>query len=407
MRGRFLRRIGCAFALLLLVLVLGSTALSWLIASATGGTHLGQGVLLLLRVVGLLVIAGGLAGIFVAARALRQAAMPVGDLLEAAGRVAEGDYSVRVEEGGPGEVQALAHAFNSMAAKLQADDEQRRNLLADVTHELRTPITVIQGNLEGMLDGVYPTGPERIQSILEETRTLSRVIDDLRTLSLAESGALKLQLEPVDAGELVADLAASFEDQAGAAGIDLYVEVQPGLPDVEIDPTRIREVLTNLVVNALRYTPSGGRIDLRCGMAERPSRAAPGRGERHRPRHPCGRPAPHLRPVSQIERFARHRVGAGHLQEPGAGPSRGDFRDERARSRDHRQLHPARLAGRGGLSGRRRRQARFRPGPGGGTRSSQRRSARRPRRSGRSGMRPSPGRPSGRERMARWRRPPG
>ncbi|RPI92038.1 MAG: HAMP domain-containing protein, partial [Chloroflexi bacterium] len=184
-RGRFFRRIGCAFALLLLLLVLGSTALSWLIASAAGGTHLAGGAGILIQAASLLIVIGGFAGVVFAGRALRRAAMPVGDLLEASDRVAGGDYSTRVEERGPGEVRALAHAFNSMAAKLQTDDEQRRRLLADVTHELRTPITIIQGNLEGMLDGIYPAGPERIQSILEETRMLSRVIDDLRTLSLA------------------------------------------------------------------------------------------------------------------------------------------------------------------------------------------------------------------------------
>jgi signal transduction histidine kinase len=155
-----------------------------------------------------------------------------------------------------------------MAARLQAEDEQRRNLLADVTHELRTPITVIQGNLEGLLDGIYPPDQPHIASILDETRVLSRVIDDLRTLSSADSGALKLQLEPTDPGELIEETAASFGMQAQAAGVAVRAELEAGLPRLALDATRIREVLANLLTNALRYTPSGGEIVLRCGLGE-------------------------------------------------------------------------------------------------------------------------------------------
>jgi signal transduction histidine kinase len=141
-------------------------------------------------------------------------------------------------------------------------------LLADVSHELRTPITVIQGNLEGLLDGIYPADQQHIAPILEETRVLSRVIDDLRTLSLADSGALKLQLESTDLGELIEEAVTSFRLPAGASGVELRVDVQAGLPRLELDPTRIREVLANLLANALRYTPSGGEIAVRCWIGE-------------------------------------------------------------------------------------------------------------------------------------------
>ncbi|MDD5370121.1 MAG: HAMP domain-containing sensor histidine kinase [Anaerolineaceae bacterium] len=261
-RIKFFRRIGCGFVAFSLFLLVGTTSLFWLVNSITGTPNHFTGWFPVLRGVGLFLILLFLAIIFTTGRALRRAALPVGDLLEAVGRIEAGDYSVRVREGGPGEVKALARAFNSMAEELQTNDEQRRNLLADITHELRTPITVIQGNLEGMLDGIYPPDPDRIDSILEETRLLSRVIDDLRTLSLAEGGSLKLQIEPAGVDELICDLAASFEPQAKAAGIHLKTQVQPGLPVLEIDPTRIREVLTNLLANALRYTPAGGEIEI-------------------------------------------------------------------------------------------------------------------------------------------------
>ena len=174
-------------------------------------------------------------GLVLAGRALRRVATPIGDVMEATGRVAEGDYSVRVAERGPRETRALARAFNSMVARLQADDEQRRNLLADVTHELRTPLTVIQGNLEGLLDGIYPRDDAHLEPILEETRILSRLIDDLRTLALAESGALKLQKEPTDLAMLASETVASFQAQADAAGLELSADAEPGLM-LEVDP---------------------------------------------------------------------------------------------------------------------------------------------------------------------------
>ena len=199
-------------------------------------------------------------------RLLRHVASPVGDLMAAADRVADGDYSARVEERGPGEVRSLAHAFNSMAERLQAHDQQRRDLLADVTHELRTPLTVIQGNLEGLLDGVYPLDEDHLQSILEETHVMSRLIDDLHTIALAESGTLKLQREPIDIGALIDEVMTSFQAQADKGGIELAVETSPDMPTLDLDAARIREVLSNLIANALRYTRSGGKITVRCSV---------------------------------------------------------------------------------------------------------------------------------------------
>jgi signal transduction histidine kinase len=193
-------------------------------------------------------------------RGFRRVAVPVRDLMEAAGRVESGDYAVRVPENGPRDVRDLARAFNAMTVRLQVNEEQRRKLLADVTHELRTPLSVVQGNLEAIVDGVYPADEAHLGPLLEETRVLARLIDDLRTLSLAESGALKLQREPTDLGILITETVASFRAQAEAAGVSLHTQLAEDLPLLEIDPVRIREVLSNLMANALRYTRPGGAV---------------------------------------------------------------------------------------------------------------------------------------------------
>ena len=195
------------------------------------------------------------------ARSLRRISRPLDELVDASNKVAEGDYSIRVEERGPPEVYSLMRGFNSMAERLQINDQQRRNMLADVSHELRTPLTVIQGNVEGILDGVYPADEARLKSILEETQVLSRLIEDLRTLALAESGALQLKREPTDLSELIRDTVAGFESQAKEKEINLGVALIE-IEELNIDPQRVREVLTNLISNALRYTPIQGEVNV-------------------------------------------------------------------------------------------------------------------------------------------------
>ncbi len=195
------------------------------------------------------------------ALSLRRMFTPLDELVRASERVANGDYSVRVQEKGPPEVHSLMRSFNSMAERLQANDQQRRNMLADISHELRTPITVIQGNVEGMLDGVYAADEARLKSIIEETQILSRLVEDLRTLSLAESGALHLKREPTDLASLVRDAVSGFDAQAKEKDIQIELSLAEG-EDAHIDPQRIREVLTNLLSNALRYTPRGGDISV-------------------------------------------------------------------------------------------------------------------------------------------------
>jgi signal transduction histidine kinase len=146
-----------------------------------------------------------------------------------------------------------------MTARLQANESQRKQLLADVTHELRTPLTVMQGNVEALLDGVRPLDREHVATLLEETKVLARLIDDLRTLSLTESGALALHRETIDLAAVARDVVRSFSDQAQRAGVALG-STADGPTAIDADPLRVREILTNLVSNALRYTPAGGTV---------------------------------------------------------------------------------------------------------------------------------------------------
>jgi signal transduction histidine kinase len=191
---------------------------------------------------------------------LRRMSTPLDELLDASNKVANGDFSARVNERpGPQEMRSLIASFNSMASRLEINDKQRRAMLADISHELRTPLTVIQGNIEGMLDGVYQADEKQLKSILEETQILSRLVDDLRTLALAESGALQLKLESANLATLIRDVASSFQARFDDAGVKLDLSLQD-VGALEIDPWRVREVLTNLIGNALRYSPRGKAV---------------------------------------------------------------------------------------------------------------------------------------------------
>jgi two-component system, OmpR family, sensor histidine kinase BaeS len=193
-------------------------------------------------------------------RAGRRFASPVVDVMEAADRVAAGDYEARVEARGPREVQRLGTAFNAMTERLGSNEARRRQLLADVAHELRTPLSVIQANLEALIDGVHPTDEAHLRSVLEETRVMSRLLNDLQTLSTAEAGALTLHREPTEPLDLVDAAVRSFATQAGEAGVRLETRVTDPIAEVEVDRMRIGEVLSNLLSNALRHTPSGGVV---------------------------------------------------------------------------------------------------------------------------------------------------
>jgi signal transduction histidine kinase len=214
------------------------------------------------QIIGIVIlIAGGLA-LTAAGRTFRRAGISLDELVDAARRVEEGDYTIRVAEpvARRGPLRELVRGFNSMTGRLEADAEQRRRLLADVSHELRTPLAVIQGNIEAILDGVHAADDAHLGAILDETHVLARLVDDLRTVALSEGGNLPLHREPTDLSILAAESVASFESAAEAAGVSLEVHVDDEVPLLDIDPVRIREVISNLVANALRHTPRGGSV---------------------------------------------------------------------------------------------------------------------------------------------------
>jgi two-component system OmpR family sensor kinase/two-component system sensor histidine kinase BaeS len=229
----------------------------------------------LVQVAAFVVLTVGVVTFMGIGRWLRGAARTLDDLVAAAARVEAGDHAARVETParGPRPLRDLVHGFNTMAERLEADARQRRSLLADVSHELRTPLTVVQGNLEAIADGVHPADEPHVAAILEETRVLGRLVDDLRTVALSETGSLPLHREPTDLGVLVGEVVASLAPGAARAGIALDGDVDDAAPLLDVDPVRIREVLSNVVSNALRWTPRGGSVRITAGRSE-----APGRG---------------------------------------------------------------------------------------------------------------------------------
>jgi two-component system, OmpR family, sensor histidine kinase BaeS len=195
-------------------------------------------------------------------RAYQSIAAPLAGVMNAADAVADGDLSVRLAGQRRGDMGRLEDSFNTMVAELQRADRLRRSLTADVAHELRTPIHILQGNLEGILDGVYPADEDQINNLLEETHRLSRLVEDLQTLSLAESGHLPLQIETLDAAALLADIETSFSALAETNEINLQVNVSGAPAELSFagDSGRLYQALSNLAANALRHTPEGGSV---------------------------------------------------------------------------------------------------------------------------------------------------
>jgi signal transduction histidine kinase len=266
-RSLFLRFAGFLAAALFLFLI-GMAGLAFLLTRLFGGD--GQATLLVWMLsCGLALTFPFLAGA-IAIRSFRGMVDPLARVMAAADEVAEGDFSVRVPERGSGEFGKLARSFNSMVSELERADQQRRNLTADVAHELRTPIHIIQGNLEGIADGVYQPTDEQVELLLNETRQLSRLVEDLRTLSLAEAGQLRLDRDELDVSELLSDVATSFSGQAEAAGVDLRLEINPNSESLIIfgDAGRLYQVVSNLAANALSHTQPGGVIELRACAEE-------------------------------------------------------------------------------------------------------------------------------------------
>ena len=192
----------------------------------------------------------------------RQFTKPIRALKKGASRIARGDLAYRVEVKSGDEFGELAKSFNSMAASLDSSEQSRRRLFADIAHELRTPLSVIEGTVDAMLDGVYEPSPDNINSIKEETDVLTRLVGELRDLTLAESGHLKLEIEPTNLAEMVQRRVSQAEVIARGKNVNLRTDIAEGLPEIEADGRRIEQVVANLLDNALNHTPSGGSVTI-------------------------------------------------------------------------------------------------------------------------------------------------
>jgi signal transduction histidine kinase len=187
---------------------------------------------------------------------------PVRDLTGAIQAMARGELRQEVPVRSSDELGTLTATFNQMSADLARANDLRRQQIADIAHDLRTPLTVITGYIEALRDGVLRPTPARFDAMNTEAQHLKRLVDDLRTLSLADAGELPMTPQPTAPAALLERLAAAYAPQAAARGIALAVDAAPDLPEVAVDPERMVQVLGNLVTNALRHTPAGGRIDL-------------------------------------------------------------------------------------------------------------------------------------------------
>ncbi|HKV44542.1 MAG TPA: HAMP domain-containing sensor histidine kinase [bacterium] len=217
---------------------------------------------------GTLVAAG--VGVLVALWLGSRIVKPVVILTQATRVIAGGGVPPLVPVTGRDELAELGHAFNRMASQLAEQETQRRRLFAGIAHELRTPLSVIQGTLEGMLDHVIEPTPERIAGLHSQSVLLKRLITDLRDLSLAQAGQLELHRRTTDVSGVVRETVEALAPLADERTIALRIEVPATLPEIQADPDRLRQVVQNLVENALRHTPAGGevRIGLRDGNGE-------------------------------------------------------------------------------------------------------------------------------------------
>lgn len=185
---------------------------------------------------------------------------PIQDLSLATQQVAAGDLSQRISIESDDELGDLARSFNQMAVSLEQAEELRKSMVADIAHELRTPLTVIRGDLEALLDGVYSLNEENLAPIHQRALVLSRLVDDLRDLALADAGQLKLEPRPTNLGEVICREVEATRALASSKGITLTIEVAVDLPTIVADGQRVGQVLTNLLSNAIRYTPEGGQV---------------------------------------------------------------------------------------------------------------------------------------------------
>ena len=199
---------------------------------------------------------GLVAGIWVS----RSFSRPVGRLVEAVHGIGTSDLRQRVNVRGSQELVELGGEINRMAANLESVDTTRRNLMADVAHELRTPLTVLEGNLQALLDGIYEHSEQEISRLFVQTHHLIRLVEDLRELALAETNQIPVLLQSTNLAELVQETVAQFNSSAEGKAVSLEVTTDRKDVVMQVDHTRIRQVLHNLLSNSLRHTQPGGHI---------------------------------------------------------------------------------------------------------------------------------------------------
>ncbi len=250
--------VGCMVVGLVVVIGLVSALATWVAAAVLGvlSPSAAPSAVTAAAIIVVLVVAT-LAGI----RVFWSAVRPLAEMAAATDRLADGEPGVRVRPRGPRPVRSLATSLNTMADRLDRSRDDRRAMLADVTHELRTPLTVVQGGLEAMLDGVHPMDEDHVGPILAETAVMGRLLDDLRTLSLSDAGALTLHREPADLAAIAREVVAGQEAMAAAKGVGILASGEARLVSM-VDPLRVREIIANLAGNALRHTPRGGRVEV-------------------------------------------------------------------------------------------------------------------------------------------------
>ena len=202
----------------------------------------------------------GIAGLLIVTLFTRETLSPIRNLTGAARRLGGGDLSYRVPSNRKDEVGELARTFNEMATALERAEANRRTMTADIAHELRTPLTNIRGYIEAIRDGVLAPDAPTIETLHQQTIHLSRLVEDLRILSIAEAAALRLDLQPEDVATIARDTVNSFKPRAAEFGIAIEFDSVDGLPKVNADRTRIGQVIANLVENGLTHTPKGGSV---------------------------------------------------------------------------------------------------------------------------------------------------
>jgi signal transduction histidine kinase len=214
----------------------------------------------ILRSMGQFIIGVTILGIFAGMLSTRGLTAPLSRLAEAARAIGARDLTQRVKVQGSQEIKDVAQAFNEMAAELQKAETLRQNLLADVAHELRTPLAVIQGNLQAILDDVYELDKAEIAQLYDQTRQLSRLVDDLRILAQAEAKQLPLDMKEIMVEDLIKDVTTIYTSIMDSEGIEFNTQISENLPTIFGDRERLIQCLQNLINNSIRYTPKGGKI---------------------------------------------------------------------------------------------------------------------------------------------------